>query len=177
MKSKTKASAGRKRAVCHTPRPTMTRRNLLVAIGLGLVGAAGIGWGAGLFDTPAAEAAKLTVYKSPWCGCCGKWVEHLSDHGFSVSVREIEDLDPIKARYGVGQGLESCHTALVEGYVVEGHVPAASIKKLLAERPKARGLAVPGMPVGAPGMEGTPRDRYSVLIFDEVGATRVFATY
>src|SRR5215510_182769 len=109
---------------------------------------------AGTFVATAARAAAPTidVYKEAACGCCGKWSEHLRANGFTVRVKEISTLDAFRARAGVPEALASCHTALVEGYVIEGHVPAADILKLLAERPKAHGLAVPGMPAISPGM-------------------------
>lgn len=124
----------------------------------------------------AAEPA-MTVYKSPWCGCCAKWVEHMRRHGFAVKVVEMEDLEPAKRMFGVAPDLASCHTAGVGGYVIEGHVPAADVKRLLAEKPAARGLAVPGMPVGSPGMEqGGRKDAYEVILF--TGEDReVYARY
>lgn len=135
-----------------------------------------VGWWAG--GTPTAKAGEVTIYSSPWCGCCGAWAEHLKDNGFAVRIHKREDLDPIKARYGVPGELGSCHTAVVEGYTIEGHVPAADIQRLLAERPAAKGLAVPGMPLGSPGMEaGGERDRYDVILFAEDGTQRVFASY
>jgi hypothetical protein len=120
----------------------------------------------------------VVVYKSPTCGCCTEWVAHLRRHGFSVKTEDLLDLQPIKARHGVPAELQSCHTALVGPYVVEGHVPADLIARLLRERPPVAGLAVPGMPVGSPGMEvpGVPADRYRVLAFDRSGKTTVFAT-
>jgi len=123
-----------------------------------------VGWI--LLGDGTARAAEMTVYKSPWCGCCGAWVEHLRANGFSVAVEEREDLSPVKRGFGVPEALHSCHTAVIEGYVIEGHVPAADILRLLTERPQARGLAVPGMPVGSPGMEqGGQRDPYEVILF------------
>ncbi|MBC8445162.1 MAG: DUF411 domain-containing protein [Rhodospirillaceae bacterium] len=117
-----------------------------------------------------ALAADITVYKSPTCGCCAGWVDHMKENGFSVAVKEREDLSPIKSHYGVPENLESCHTAEVEGYTIEGHVPASDVLRLLAERPKARGLAVPGMPIGSPGMEmGNEKEPYPVVIFGEDG--------
>ncbi len=113
-----------------------------------------------------ADATDVTVYKSPWCGCCGAWVDHLRDNGFDVRVEEQEDLAPVKARLGVPPELQSCHTAIVDGYAIEGHVPAADIHRLLTERPAAKGLAVPGMPIGSPGMEMDGRqDAYDVILF------------
>jgi hypothetical protein len=119
----------------------------------------------------------VDVYKSPTCGCCGKWVEHLRGDGFSVRVNEIADVDAFRARAGVPAALAACHTALIDGYVVEGHVPAADIRKLLAERPKALGLAVPGMPAGSPGMDNPHAPRYDVLLFQLDGTTRVYHSY
>ena len=107
-----------------------------------------------------------------------EWVTHLRRHGFRVRTEDLTDLQPIKTRHGVPAELQSCHTALVAGYVVEGHVPADLVERLLRERPRVAGLAVPGMPVGSPGMEvpGMPADRYRVLTFDRSGKTEVFAT-
>ncbi|MBW7850752.1 MAG: DUF411 domain-containing protein [Rhodospirillales bacterium] len=124
-----------------------------------------------------AAADEVVVYKSPYCGCCAKWVDHMRANGFSVAVREVEDVAPVKAAHGVAPSLESCHTAVVDGYVVEGHVPAGDVKRLLAERPRVRGLAVPGMPSGSPGMEGPTKDSYDVVAFDGVGRVSVFNRY
>src|SRR5215218_9306717 len=98
-------------------------------------------------------APMVTVYKSPTCGCCSKWIEHMRSNGFEVKSTDVEDVSSIKAANGVPREAESCHTALVGGYVLEGHVPADSVKRLLSEKPKVAGLAVPGMPMGSPGME------------------------
>lgn len=118
----------------------------------------------------------VTVYKSPSCGCCGKWVDHLRANGFRVTVHDVQNVEPFKERYGVPQRLGSCHTATVNGYVIEGHVPAADIRRLLAEKPKVKGLAVPGMPVGSPGMEqGNVKEPYDVVSFDETGRSAVYA--
>ncbi len=117
-----------------------------------------------------AGATDIEVYKTPWCGCCDDWVEHLRDDGFTVRVHERGDLDPVKRDHGVPADLASCHTAVVDGYVVEGHVPAADIRRLLADRPAATGIAVPGMPVGSPGMEeGDRREPYRVILFGRNG--------
>ena len=125
----------------------------------------------------AAERApvKVLVYKSPTCGCCGAWVDRMKAAGFEVTTRDVPDVAPIKARYGIPTRLASCHTGLVEGYAIEGHVPPADIQRLLREKPKAVGLAVPGMPMGSPGMEGPRKDPYDVLLVQQGGATRVFA--
>lgn len=123
-------------------------------------------------------AAEVTVYKSPTCGCCKAWVKHLQANGFSVTTHDVADLGPYKTANGVPAALGSCHTAKVGGYVIEGHVPANDIKRLLKERPAVRGLAVPGMPVGSPGMEqGAQKDRYEVLTFDAQGKTAVYARH
>ena len=134
----------------------------------------------GLSATPgvkAGEMAVIKVYKSPWCGCCGAWVDHIKANGFGVDVTELEDVTPIKKQYGIQPELHSCHTALIDGYVIEGHVPAQDIERLILERPNAKGLAVPGMPVGSPGMEsGARKDPFNVVIFDDKG-TAVFSRY
>jgi hypothetical protein len=123
-----------------------------------------------------AGPVAITVYKSPTCGCCAKWVEHLQAAGFRPEVHEETQMDAVKNRIGVPAELRSCHTAVVEGYAIEGHVPADVIRKLLAERPKVAGLAVPGMPVGSPGMEsGDQKTPYDVVAFTKDGATSVFA--
>ncbi len=123
----------------------------------------------------AASAAEITVYKSPYCGCCGGWVDHMRSNGHSVKTVDLEDLTTIKKMTGVGEELQSCHTAVVDGYVIEGHVPAQDVARLLAERPKAKGLTVPGMPIGSPGMEGPDPQPYDVLLFQADGSTTVFA--
>ncbi|RIL07208.1 MAG: hypothetical protein DCC71_03675 [Proteobacteria bacterium] len=128
-------------------------------------------------STVASASDTVLVYKTPRCGCCVDWVTHLRANGFSVTVEEVQDLSPIKARFGVPADLESCHTATVDGYVVEGHVPASDIQRLLAEEPAARGIAVPRMPVGSPGMErGDEREPYQVIQFGDQGRA-VFATH
>ncbi len=127
--------------------------------------------------TGLAMAAEMTVYKSASCGCCGNWVKHMRMHGHTVEVRNMDDLDQVKQMAGVPEGLQSCHTAIVEGYVVEGHVPAAEVAKLLKSRPKVRGLSVPGMPIGSPGMEGGAPERYDVMAFQPDGSAAVFARY
>jgi hypothetical protein len=128
--------------------------------------------------TLPAFAMEVTVYKSPTCGCCNKWIEHMQANGFTVKAQNVADIMPYKSANGVPLALGSCHTAKVDGYVIEGHVPAADIKRLLKERPKVLGLAVPGMPVGSPGMEqGAHKERYDVLTFDNAGNTSVYARH
>ena len=124
-----------------------------------------------------AVAQSIRVAKSPYCGCCAQWVEHLRRAGFQIQIVDTEDLNPIARQLGVPDDLRSCHTAVVGGYVIEGHVPAADIRRLLAQRPRGTGLAVPGMPVGSPGMEqGNRRQAYNVILFE--GSRRaVFARH
>ena len=125
-----------------------------------------------------AFATEITVYKSATCGCCKEWVKHLQANGFSVKAHDVPDIMPYKTANGVPATLGSCHTAKVGGYVIEGHVPANDIKRLLKERPPVSGLAVPGMPSGSPGMEqGGHKDRYDVLTFDKQGKTGVYTRY
>jgi len=124
-----------------------------------------------------ARGPVVEVFKSATCGCCTEWVKHLRAHGFEVSARDVRDPAAYRAKFGVPERLGSCHTARVEGYAIEGHVPAREIRRLLAERPRAVGLAVPAMPRGSPGMEGSVRDPYDVLLFDAEGRTRVYASY
>ena len=133
---------------------------------------------AAIFVGGAAHAATMTVYKSPSCGCCAKWVEHVEKHGFTVKVVPTADMMALKQRLGVPDEAMSCHTTKVGNYVVEGHVPAADIKRLLAQKPKARGIAVAGMPIGSPGMEvGGQRQPYSTLLIKADGTTSVFARH
>lgn len=136
--------------------------------------------GAAPATAPPGRRAALplaVVHKSPTCGCCGAWIDHLRKHGFRVEVREEVDLGPTKARLGVPAGKASCHTAEIGGYLVEGHVPAADIERLLRERPRARGLVLPGMPVGSPGMEveGVAAQPYTVELVTEAGDTLPYA--
>jgi hypothetical protein len=119
----------------------------------------------------AAARPRVTVHKDPNCGCCSAWVKHLEAAGFPVTAIDTPRLNAVKARLGVPADLHACHTAEVDGYIVEGHVPAAAIDRLLTERPGGKGLAVPGMPVGSPGMEivGSPPEEYTVFIFGDFG--------
>jgi hypothetical protein len=125
----------------------------------------------------SAEPAKVQIYKSPTCGCCQKWVDHLKSSGYDVSVSNVSDVGPVKRELGVPQGAASCHTALVGGYFVEGHVPAEDIARLLAEHPDVAGLAVPGMPLGSPGMEGPNARPYKVFAVKRDGTMTVFAEH
>ena len=128
---------------------------------------------------PEAAAKKpiITVYKDPGCGCCKSWIEHLIKHGYRVDAKDTPGMTEIKRTLGVPTGLAACHTAMVNGYLIEGHVPAADIDRLLAQKPRVAGLAVPGMPMGSPGMEGGAAQRYQVLTFDKSGKTTVFASH
>lgn len=135
---------------------------------------------AALLSTAAAQPANVpvTVYKSATCGCCAKWNDHMKAAGFAVTSNDLPDVTPMKDKNGVPQQTRSCHTALVGGYVVEGHVPADVVKKLLRERPAIVGIAAPGMPVGSPGMEMPDgrKDAYQIVAFDKAGKTSVYAT-
>lgn len=120
----------------------------------------------------------VVVYKSPTCGCCSKWIDHLKQSGFTVESHDEAEMSLVKTKLGVPEELASCHTATVNGYVIEGHVPAEDIRQLLAKRPKATGLAVPGMPIGSPGMEvGDRVEAYQTLLFDSQGQTSVFSQH
>lgn len=128
---------------------------------------------------PSAHGAlpPMTVYKDPNCGCCTEWVAHVRRAGFTVTVRDTGDMASVKASFGVPAALVSCHTARVGAYAIEGHVPADLIIRLLNEQKPGRGLAVPGMPIGSPGMEqGSRKDPYDVLLFDKAGKTTVYAS-
>jgi hypothetical protein len=125
-----------------------------------------------------ADNPEMSVYKTRTCGCCGKWVEHMRTNGFQVKVIEVPSTAEYRQKFGVPEKLLSCHTAVVDGYAVEGHVPAEDVHKMLRSRPKAKGLAAPGMPIGSPGMEqGPTRQAYSVLLFDEKGTVSEFRKY
>jgi len=145
-------------------------RNFSIACGLVLVVIL-------LVSCRSADPGTITVYKSPTCGCCGKWIEHLEAGGFAVEVIEVKNVGQIKKKSGVPAELASCHTALVDGYVIEGHVPAEDVKRLLEERPEITGLAVPAMPIGSPGMEGPNPEPYEVIAFTEEGSAYTYASH
>lgn len=152
----------------------------LLATGMAVVLIAGSrSWDDGEASRPAsaattADGPAVHVYKTASCGCCAKWVDHLREAGFAVTVEDTRDLMAVKRREGVPTDLSSCHTALVNDYVVEGHVPASVVHAFLEEAPEARGLAVPGMPIGSPGMEGRHPEAYDVFAFDADGERSVF---
>jgi hypothetical protein len=136
--------------------------------------------------TPASEQATdnqtartILVYQSPTCGCCNNWVSYMEEQGYTVTVEEVMDLTAIKAEHQVPTNFQSCHTALIDGYVIEGHVPAADIERLLTERPAVVGIGVPGSSISAPGMEieGAAPQPFDVIMFDETGTTEVFSSY
>ena len=124
----------------------------------------------------AATEPEIQVYKSPTCGCCSMWVEHLQRNGFAVTTQDLPDLANIKRMAGVPDHLVACHTALIEGYTVEGHIPAIAIQQLLSDRPDVRGIAVPGMPAGSPGMPDPNPERYDVIAFGDE-ADSVFMSF
>ena len=127
----------------------------------------------------AASAAQpvIEVYKTEYCGCCKEWIKHLEANGFQVKAQNVANPADYREKFGIPAEYGSCHTGRVGGYAVEGHVPAADIKRMLAEKPKARGLAVPGMPMGSPGMEGSRKDPYAVLLVQDGGKTSVYKRY
>ena len=130
-----------------------------------------------LMQNVSAEP-EMTVYKSPTCGCCGKWITHMEENGFKVNAVDLVEMNVVKEKYGIQKNLASCHTAVIDGYFIEGHVPANDVKRLLTEKTKTKGLTVPGMPIGSPGMEmGDRVDAYQVLSVNEDGSTEVFNKY
>lgn len=158
--------------------PTAPASASATTLAMAAPAAAGPATGPALPASPAALPL-LVVHKTPTCGCCGAWVEHMRQAGFTVEVHDADNLEPVKRRLGVPYGKGSCHTAEIDGYLVEGHVPAEDVKRLLAQRPQARGLVLPGMPLGSPGME-LPDGRsepYTVELVARDGATTAFARH
>lgn len=129
--------------------------------------------------TVVAETVKeeILVYKSPTCGCCKKWVKHLENKGFNVTSKNIRNMNPVKKEIGVKRQFQSCHTAKIGKYFIEGHVPAKDIRKLLKEKPDIKGLSVPGMPMGSPGMEGPRKDKYNVVAIDNNDRATIYSSY
>ncbi|GAA6622448.1 DUF411 domain-containing protein [Scytonema sp. NUACC26] len=127
---------------------------------------------------PSLGTQEMTVYRSPSCGCCGGWVKHMQQNGFHIKDIKTDEIEAIKEKYNLPQELASCHTAIIDGYVMEGHIPANDIKQFLQQKPTLAGLAVPGMPVGTPGMEvGNKKQPFAVVAFDNKGEVKVFQEY
>lgn len=153
-------------------------RRQWIGVALGGAAAALVGerwWRTANPNVIAAGATPITVYASPSCSCCHRWIGNLRENEFHVTVESLADVTPVKRKLGVPESLWSCHTGMVEGYAVEGHVPPEVIQNMLAERPAIAGVSVPGMPSGAPGMEGPVKDRYDVMAFTRSGDARVYA--
>jgi hypothetical protein len=127
-------------------------------------------------DAVAETGDTINVWKDANCGCCKSWIEHMRKHGFTVIAHDTPDLTPVKQQHGVGADLVSCHTGVIAGYTIEGHVPADLVRKMLTEKPKIAGLAVPGMPMGSPGMEGGMAEKYDVIAFTTDGGRTVYAS-
>lgn len=157
-------------AAIRPPARNMIMKRWFSRLSLGLLLAA-------LFAPAALASNAFDVYSDPSCGCCGAWVTYMRAHGYTVTVHQDQSMAVVKARFHVPARAMSCHTALIDGYVVEGHVPVEDIRRLLAERPDAIGLAAPGMPMGSPGMEMGVPERYDVVLIGRDGSTRVFATH
>lgn len=155
---------------------SQSRRSFLAVLATAIGSAAA----ARVLAQPATQKSvavrEITIYKDAGCGCCKEWVKHIQQAGFVTVVHDTTEMETVKRGFGVPVPLESCHTARIGKYTIEGHVPADLISRLLKEQPVARGLAVPGMPIGAPGMDGSPKQRYDVLLFDAAGKTRVYAS-
>ena len=158
-------------------------RPVQAGIGRLLIGiAAAVAWigfdiGRAVHATEPVPSDLVTVYKNPQCGCCGQWVSHLRAQGFEVVVHDVADTTKQRAQLGVPAALGSCHTATVNGYVIEGHVPAADIRQLLRQKPAVVGIAVPGMPAGSPGMESSTPVAYQTQAFTKDGKTSIFAEH
>ena len=168
--------AGFNRKIEPAKSSSVSRRRMLLATGATAIVA--IGGGITLLSKPTPiMAQEVVVYKDPSCGCCGQWVKHLRRNGFSVVVNNVDDMEPIKRQAGIPDTMESCHTAYVGDYSIEGHVPAVDIKRMLAENLAIKGLAVPGMPSSAPGMDDPINEPYTIFAFNANGATSVFASY
>lgn len=156
----------------------MFGRLMLAAALMGSVGVVAANDNANSSANTGTSEHELTMYKDPNCGCCGKWAEHMRANGFSVKEIASNDMGAVKGAAGLPQTLGSCHTAKVGGYIVEGHVPASDVRRMLLERPAIVGISAPGMPMGSPGMEGPyPADRYEVISFDGEGKTAVFSSH
>jgi hypothetical protein len=146
------------------------RREFLRLLTVALAGSPLIAWA-------EKTGPAMQVYKSATCGCCSKWVEHMRAAGVTVEASNVPDVNLYKQKHGVPPQLASCHTALVDGYVIEGHVPADDVIKLLRERPEIIGIAVPGMPMGSPGMESPNPEYFETIAFNSAGSAAVFAVH
>lgn len=155
------------------PSVQMSRRQVLLA-GAAAVVATGLFGSPALASTETAGGKSIEIWKLSTCGCCGRWSEYLRDKGYRLTVNVVPDLTSVNKRFGVPEALESCHTAIIDGYVIAGHVPESAISKLMAERPNVRGIALPGMPPGSPGMDGPP-GVYRVMSFRDGGQVDIFA--
>ncbi len=151
--------------------------NRLKGMGLGALVVLIAGTAFATLSSRDAGALEITVYKNPTCGCCSKWIAHLEAHGFKVVAHDMGNMASVKIEHGIRREFSSCHTAVIDGYAVEGHVPAEDIQRLLRDRPAVAGIAVPGMPIGSPGMEGPNPQGYDVLTFDNLGNTSVFVSH
>ena len=149
----------------------MNKKYLLLAFLVGALVTCGV-----LIARTSSAGEVVTVYKSPTCGCCAKWVDHLKANGFRVKVVDLNDVTPMKIRHGVPGDLGSCHTAVIGEYFVEGHVPAEDVQRMLDTAAPIAGLAVPGMPIGSPGMEGPRSEPYDVIAVGKGGERRIFAS-
>lgn len=128
-------------------------------------------------DHFSEKTVEITMFRGEGCNCCLKWVDHLESHGFVVEDQVVNNLQAVKKENNIPTNLQSCHTAIVDGYIVEGHVPAAEIQRLISEKPEALGISVPGMPLGSPGMESSKVEPYNVLLFNEAGNQFIYAKY
>lgn len=161
----------------------MKQKLILGAIIVGVAFVGGWYWAgqssadAAAVSAGAGDGMKMVMYQNPGCGCCAGWVEHIEAAGIEVEVHPTPELNRIKQEHGIDARTAGCHTALIDGYVVEGHVPVREVLRMLEERPDVAGITVPGMPMGSPGMEGSYTDPYDVLTFDAEGNTTVYATY
>lgn len=152
--------------------PVSVFQLLAIVIGLGILSA--IVWPM----VKTTNGPEIVIYKSPTCGCCKKWASYLQDNGFKVTQVDTQSMRAVKTKMGVPQAMASCHTAIVDGYVVEGHVPVKEIRRMLEQKPAIKGITVPGMPIGSPGMEqGARKDSYDVLAIQHDGSATIYERY
>jgi len=154
-------------------RPNFLERRVVMVTAAAFLALLATAW---MSAQSATAKPQLTVYKSSTCGCCSNWVAHMKANGFDVKAIDVDDIDKVKQEHGVPAAAASCHTALVNGYIVEGHVPADAVLKMLRDKPAIAGIAVPGMPIGAPGMEmpNGQKEPYTIVSFDRSGKTAVY---